>query len=248
MTQKKVPFPNMEEPSRVNEAIVLAGGQGTRLREAVPDLPKSMAEINGRPFLEYLLDRLIEQGIIRVVLSVGYLRDAIISHFGERYKDLEIDYVIEEEPMGTGGGIRLAMWKIKGMHTFALNGDSLFDVNLAAMNEVHQKHQADITLALRRLNDTGRFGRVAINKDQRIIAFEEKSPDAGSCYVNGGIYLINKLFLMEPEFRGKFSIEKECFEPLVDSARFFGFPSKGYFIDIGIPEDYQKAKQDLQNL
>jgi len=228
------------------EAIVLAGGFGTRLQKVVAGLPKSMALINGRPFLEYLFNYLGSQGVTDVVLSVGYMREQIMEHFGDRYRDIHIRYAVEEEPMGTGGGIRLAMWKITGKRAIVLNGDSLFRVGLREMMGRHTKKNAEITIALRELKDTGRYGRVTMNRDRRITGFAEKLERAGKGYINGGVYIIEKEFLMEPEFRGRFSIEKDFFEQKYSDARMFGFPSKGYFIDIGIPEDYQKAQDEFQ--
>lgn len=205
-----------------------------------------MAIINGRPFLEYLLDFLKLSGITHTVLSVGYKRDVIMNHFGSIYRNIRIDYAEEEEPMGTGGGIRLALWKIDGMKAFALNGDSMFRVDLTRMMEVHTRKKADVTIALRELPETGRYGRVVMNRSRRIEGFEEKRPNAGGGYINGGIYLIEKMFLMEPEFRGRFSIEKDCFEKFFGRSRMFGFPSKDYFIDIGIPETYKHAQDDFK--
>jgi len=228
------------------EAIILAGGFGTRLQQVVSDLQKSMAPINGRPFLEYLLDFLESSGIRHAVLSVGYKREVIMNHFGSSYRNVRIDYAEEEEPMGTGGGIRLALWKVEGMRAFAMNGDSMFRVDFNVMMDAHKKKRADVTIALRELSDTGRYGRVTMNRSRRITGFEEKRPDAGRGFINGGVYLVEKLFLMEPEFRGMFSIEKNCFATHFGSSRMFGFPSKDYFIDIGIPETYQKAQNDFK--
>jgi D-glycero-alpha-D-manno-heptose 1-phosphate guanylyltransferase len=227
------------------EAIILAGGFGTRLQKTVSDVPKSMAPVNGRPFLEYLFDYLIAGGIGKAVLSVGYMHGHISSHFRDKYRSLEIEYAVENEPLGTGGGIRLAFWKIDGPRALVLNGDSLFRADLQAMMDFHEKKKADATLALRKLGDTGRYGRVSLNRQRRITGFEEKKEGAGPGYINGGVYIIEKLFLMEPEFRGRFSIEKDCFERLFPEAGFYGFPSDGYFLDIGIPADYKKAQDEF---
>ncbi len=227
------------------EAIILAGGFGTRLKELVSDVPKSMAIVSGRPFLEYLLDYLSARGVGRAVLSVGYKHEIITGHFGNRYKEMEIDYAIETEPLGTGGGIRLAFWKIKEPRALVLNGDSLFRVDYNAMMEFHLKKKADATLALRKLKETGRYGRVSMNRARRITGFAEKEENAGPGFINGGVYIIEKRFLMEPEFRGRFSIEKHCFEMLYTEAAMFGFPCEGYFLDIGIPGDYQKAQHEF---
>lgn len=227
------------------EAIILAGGFGTRLQKVVSDVPKSMALINGRPFLEYLLDYLIGQGIQRVVLSVGYKREIISSHFGNRYRSLEIDYAVEEEPMGTGGGIRFSFWRIKGNRAVVMNGDSIFRMDIQALLTAHIAKKADASLALRKLSNTGRYGRVTLNRQRRITGFEEKNENAGPGLINAGVYVLEKAFLMEPHFRGKFSIEKDCFEKYFNISRMFGFPAEAYFLDIGIPEDYNKAQHEF---
>jgi D-glycero-alpha-D-manno-heptose 1-phosphate guanylyltransferase len=227
------------------EAIVLAGGFGTRLQKVVSNVPKSMAHINNRPFLEYLFDYLMFQGVSKVVISVGYKNEIISNHFKDHYKSLEVVYAVENEPLGTGGGIRLAFWKIEGPRALVMNGDSLFRADYRALLEFHLKKKADATLALRKLSDTGRYGRVTMNRTRRITGFEEKGLSAGPGYINGGVYIIEKLFLMEPEFRGRFSIEKDCFEPKTSYSRLFGFPSDDYFLDIGIPEDYARAQHEF---
>jgi len=227
------------------EAIILAGGFGTRLQPVVRDVPKSMALINNRPFLEYQFDYLISMGIHKVILSVGYKREIIMDHFRNQYKTVSIDYAIEEEPLGTGGGIRLSFWKIKSDRAFVLNGDSLFYLDLPLFLKKHLEKKADITLALRKLKQTDRFGRVIFNRNRRITGFSEKDISAGPGFINGGVYVINKSFLMEPFFRGNFSIEKDCFERYYSTARFFGFPSDGYFLDIGIPEDFNRAQYEF---
>jgi D-glycero-alpha-D-manno-heptose 1-phosphate guanylyltransferase len=228
------------------EAIILAGGLGTRLQSVVSDVPKSMALINNRPFLEYMLDYLIHSGIQRVVLAVGYKHEAISSHFGDRYKQLEISYSVENEPLGTGGAVRLAFWKITGDRALILNGDSMFRVDFRLMYERHIKKTADITIAMLKTDQAERFGTILVNKNNRITAFQEKNGEVKAGLINGGVYYIEKKFLMNPMFRGKFSLEKECFEPLVQRSRFFGYRSNAYFIDIGIPSDYNKAQDDFR--
>jgi len=227
------------------EAIVLAGGFGTRLQKVVGGVPKSMALINNRPFLEYLFDYLISQGVKKVVLAVGYKHESISGHFDNNYQSLAIQYSVETEPLGTGGGIRLALWKVESQNVLVLNGDSLFRVNCNELMEFHLKKKADATLALKRINDTGRYGRVVVNREKRITGFEEKGQMTGPGYINGGVYVIGKLFLMEPSFRGRFSIEKECFERYYSDSGFYGFPANNYFLDIGIPEDYLKAQHEF---
>ncbi|MFZ4523371.1 MAG: nucleotidyltransferase family protein [Bacteroidales bacterium] len=227
------------------EAIILAGGFGTRLQKVVSDVPKSMALINKRPFLEYLFDYLITQGVTKVVLAVGYKHEIISDHFRKQYKSLPLHYSIENEPLGTGGGIRLALWKVDGLRALVMNGDSLFKVDMPALMDFHLKKKADATLALRKLTDTARYGSVKVNRARRITGFAEKGAENGPGFINGGVYIIEKYFLMEPEFRGRFSMEKDCFENYYPHSKLFGFPAEGYFLDIGIPEDYEKAQHEF---
>lgn len=227
------------------EAIVLAGGFGTRLQSVVSEVPKSMAPVNGRPFLEYLLDQLVSGGIGKVILAVGYMNEAITSHFGSEYRSVPIEYSVENEPLGTGGAIRLALWKLQGPVSLVLNGDSLLQVDYREMYSRHVQKNADITLALRKVKDAGRYGSVTMNRSGRITGFAEKNDLALPGLINGGVYFINKLFLMDPGYRGKFSIEHDCFGQYYETARFFGYRTDGYFIDIGVPSDYQKAIDDF---
>ena len=228
------------------EAIILAGGFGTRLQKVVNDKPKSMAMVNDRPFLEYLLNFLTGQDIQKVILSVGYKHEMIEDHFKDRYKHLTISYAIEEEPLGTGGGIVNALQQVDGEMAFAMNGDSMFRIDLQAMLNHHVKSEADLTMALRFLEDTSRFGTVKIDSNKRVTGFVEKKTDSGEGYINGGIYLINKRFLTSTTFGKKFSIEKDCFEKCFKNSGFYGYPAKGYFLDIGVPEDYMTAQDEFK--
>jgi len=228
------------------EAIILAGGFGTRLKGLVNDVPKSMASVNGKPFLEYLLNFLSGQEVQKVIISVGYLNDSIQSHFKNHYKNIMITYAIEEEPLGTGGGMMNALKNVEGNRAVVLNGDSMFRIDLHALHQLHEANKADITLALRYIEDTSRFGSVNIDQAKQVVGFTEKKSEAGPGYINGGIYLINKDFFVSNEFPGKFSIEKDCFEKYYSRSRMFGYPSRGYFLDIGIPEDYMQAQDEFK--
>jgi D-glycero-alpha-D-manno-heptose 1-phosphate guanylyltransferase len=216
------------------EAIILAGGFGTRLQQVVSDIPKSMAQVNGRPFIEYLLNYLRGQGIRKFIFSVGYKKETIQNHLGKQFKNIPVEYAVEEEPLGTGGGIKNAFKLVEGNSAFVLNGDSMFRLDLKALSQLHTNVKADITLALRFLEDTERFGSVKIDENKRIIGFSEKGSENGSGY------------LFTPGFPDKFSIEKDCFERYCMESRFFGFPSKGYFLDIGIPEDFYRAQNEFR--
>ncbi|MGL5890919.1 MAG: nucleotidyltransferase family protein [Bacteroidia bacterium] len=230
----------------ITEAVVLAGGFGTRLRTIISDVPKPMAPVNGSPFLHYLLEYLAGAGIKRVVLSVGYMADKVKAHFGSHYCTMDIVYCYEENPLGTGGGIRLALEKCKTETVLALNGDSFFAVPIAEYTEAHKESGADASLALREVKDGSRYGTIDL-KDNRITAFREKSESVhGTALINGGVYLLNRAFYLShtPESTA-FSIEYDFFAKLAGTAHFNGFVSSGYFIDIGIPEDYARAQLEF---
>jgi D-glycero-alpha-D-manno-heptose 1-phosphate guanylyltransferase len=228
------------------EVIILAGGKGTRLNHVVKDLPKAMAPVNGRPFLEYLLDHLTEYVIEHVVISVGYMKDEIIRHFGRQYRDIKIDYAIEEDLLGTGGGIKNAFKYIQGTRAFVINGDTMFRINLIRHFDFHTSRNTNFSLALREVEEVSRFGAAELDEEKKIIAFHEKGTLSGKGLINGGVYLINKRFFEKNVFPDKFSIEKDCLEALVGTGQFYGLICRQYFIDIGIPEDYEKAQDDFK--
>lgn len=228
-------------------AIILAGGYGTRLQTVVKELPKPMAPVNGLPFLNYHLVYLKHFGIKHVVLSVGYLAEKISSYYQSEFKGLKLTYVTESEPMGTGGGIRLAMENIPDQTVLVLNGDSFFEIDLHAYYDLHVKSASQTSLALRALEDCARYGSIETNKQHRIISFKEKTGVTAPGKINGGVYLINKAeYLENTPAKKNFSIEKEYFETQLNTLRINGFEFNGYFIDIGIPEDYQKAQHDFK--
>ena len=227
------------------EAIILVGGFGTRLSTVVSNVPKPMAPINGRPFLEYLLEDLNEKGINRVILAVGYKKEIIKSHFKEKYKNIDIIYSDEDIPLGTGGAIKKALTLAKDENIFIINGDTFFDIDLKKMYQFHKKNSLKLTLAIKEMEKFNRYGSLILDKD-KIIKFEEKKyVDKG--YINGGIYLINKELLKKEE-KGSFSFEKEILENENLKIEKYGYKSEGYFIDIGIPEDYYKFRQKINNI
>ncbi len=232
------------------EAIILAGGLGSRLRAVVPDLPKPMAPIHGRPFLEYLLDYWAGQGVSRFVLSVGYKRDIIEEHFGARYKGTEVNYAVEDQPRGTGGGLLLALKHLRRNGPFLImNGDTFFEVDLAPMRHYHQEKRAELTIALREVEANNRYGGVGIDKEGKITTFDNRARTSGRSLINGGVYLAEKSAFagMALESDVPVSIEDQLYpRMLAEGRRLYGFPSSGRFIDIGIPEDYQRAASVLQ--
>ena len=224
------------------ECVVLAGGKGTRLRSVVSDLPKCMAPVAGRPFLAWLLDDLREAGFDHIILSLGYKHEAVEAWVATRPDRDSITCVVEEEPLGTGGGVRLALRQAREDAVFILNGDTFFGVDYPAMQAFHRQSGAQATLALKPLRDFDRYGEVTLDGEGRITAFREKRPCAEGL-INGGVYLLQREALAEMPDR--FSLEKDYFEPHAESAGLAGFRSEGYFIDIGIPADYARAQRDF---
>lgn len=230
----------------INEAIVLAGGFGTRLKPVVGDVPKPMAAINGKPFLEYQFDFLKRYQLERIVLSVGYRADMITDHFKDNYRGMEIKYAVEEEPLGTGGGVVNAFKMIKSEAAFVLNGDSIFDIDLYEFCNYYIEKEADACMALKCMAEGERYGMVEINDSFRVTAFIEKNSSSGKGYINGGVYIIAKGFQRYSGLKGNFSLEKDFFEEHSGSKVIFGIPFDGYFIDIGIPEEFQRAQHEFK--
>lgn len=230
----------------INEAVILAGGFGTRLQTVVSDIPKPMAEVNNKPFLEYVLNYLLKFNIKNIVLSVGYKHNVIIDYFGNNFKGININYAIESEPLGTGGAIKFAANKIHSKDFFLLNGDTLFDVNLNELSKFHKNLNSDISLSLKPMKGIDRYGVVEFDNNFKINNFKEKKYQK-SGYINGGVYAINKNVLEKTD-KKKFSFEKDIMEKYLSKINIFAYISDTYFIDIGIPEDYKKANYDLKNM
>jgi D-glycero-alpha-D-manno-heptose 1-phosphate guanylyltransferase len=227
----------------MKEAVILAGGYGTRLKSVVSEVPKSMAQIGDHPFLYYLLVKLQRAGLKRIILAVGYLADSIQSFFGDSFNGIELVYSIEDEPLGTGGAIYRAMDSIENDWFFVINGDTFFDVDYDLMEKRFQMTEEGLILALKPMTDFERYGAVITDND-RIISFNEKK-HCSKGLINGGIYLIRKEWLNERVPAARFSFEKDILEKFVTTVKIGYFISEGYFIDIGIPEDYRKASLDL---
>lgn len=224
------------------QAIILAGGFGTRLRSVVADRPKPMADVNGTPFLSYLLDKLDLEGFNKVVLAVGYMHEYIESFYHNKYKNLEVVYSLEEEPLGTGGCIKKAMQYIDEDYAYVLNGDTFFDIDLRDI-----KKDADCTIACRYFDLFSRYGKVEINESDIITSFNEKMPDQTG-YINGGIYLFKRDIFDKFDLPEKFSLEADFFNKYLDEIVVKAFKSSDYFMDIGIPEDYFKFCNDIKKI
>jgi D-glycero-alpha-D-manno-heptose 1-phosphate guanylyltransferase len=225
------------------EAIVLAGGFGTRLASRLDGVPKPMAPVAVRPFLEILLGQLRRAGCGRVLLSVGHLHQVIQNHFGAAFNGLEIEYVIENTPLGTGGAIRLALAQSSDDSVLVLNGDTFLDADYAAMTQFHSAEGAEVTVAVVHHPDISRYGGVVL-AGNRITGFEEKGR-SGSGWISAGAYVINRDLEWPPALSGKFSIEKDFFVPEITRLRPAAYKVEGYFLDIGIPEDLDRAQTEL---
>jgi D-glycero-alpha-D-manno-heptose 1-phosphate guanylyltransferase len=225
------------------EAIVLAGGFGTRLASRLEGVPKPMAPVAGRPFLEILLTQLHRVGCSRVLLSVGHLHTVIQKHFGAAFHGMSVDYLIEEDPLGTGGAIRLALAQANEDSVLALNGDTFLDANYADMMRFHSAERAAVTIAVVHQPDIVRYGGVAV-QGRRIVAFEEKGR-SGPGWISAGAYVLNRNLQWPRSLAEKFSIEKDFFAPEIARLAPAAYEVDGYFLDIGIPKDLDRAQTEL---
>lgn len=227
----------------MSEAIILAGGLGTRLRPTIGDLPKPMAAVAGRPFLSYLLDYLESQGIRRVILSVGYRFEVITSFFGHQYGSIRITYAVEDEPLGTGGAIANALAFAESPSVFVLNGDTFLKLDYCAMARLAVDDASQsfrLAVALREVEDTGRYGR-AILSGRHVQGFESlgtKEPGL----INAGVYLMSTRLFADFPVPRRFSFEREFIETHVAEVRPLAFPCNAPFIDIGVPEALASAQ------
>ncbi|MFN8267669.1 MAG: nucleotidyltransferase family protein [Chitinophagales bacterium] len=228
------------ELNNTTPVIILAGGFGTRLSTVVKDVPKPMAPINGKPFLHYIFEELQQQQIQKVVISVGYLKEVIQAYFKTEYLGISIEYAIEEEPLGTGGGMKKAFEKIEN-DAYILNGDTFFDIPLSALKNT----SSDISIALKPMFQFDRYGTVAVDAEHRVISFNEKKYCEHGL-INGGVYYLKKALFEKIKTENKFSFEKAILEKHLCDLTIRGVIFDNYFIDIGIPEDYKKAQEDFR--
>ena len=234
----------------IKEAIILAGGLGTRLRSVVPDLPKCMAPVGGKPFLYYIIAHFQKEGIRNFIFSVGYKSENIINfvnkefrHAGRQASD-NFHFSIEEKPLGTGGAIKLSGGIASDHNILVCNGDTLFKIDLQKLSNFHLQHNADCTLCLKPMNNIERYGVVEMNNDASIKSFKEKQfYEAG--LINGGVYALNIRNFMKENLPEKFSFEKDYLEKYVTKRNMYAVIQDEYFIDIGIPEDYERAGREL---
>lgn len=227
------------------QAIILAGGLGTRLRSAVPDLPKCMAPVAGKPFLYHVIAYLLRAGVDSFIFSLGYKHEVIEDFIKANYPNLDTRFCIEDEPLGTGGAIRLACKQATQKNVLVLNGDTMYKINAGRLLEFHEKHHAACTLALKPMHQFDRYGVVEINFENNIQSFREKQYyDHG--LINGGVYALNVEKFLAIDMPEKFSFEKDYLEKYFATEKMMGLQDDAYFIDIGIPEDFARANEEFK--
>lgn len=229
----------------MKEAIILAGGLGTRLRSVVANMPKCMAPVAGKPFLHYVLDHLRKQGIDKFIFSLGHLHEQVTDYLDDNHPGMQKHYSIEKEPLGTGGAIKLACKAASEKTVVVVNGDTLFRLDLVKLTAFHNMCGADCTLSLKPMTHFDRYGVVEINKDYSIGSFCEKKAYAKGL-INAGVYALNAERFLKEDLPDKFSFEKDYLEKKYKSRRFYAVVQDSYFIDIGIPEDYERAQKELK--
>jgi D-glycero-alpha-D-manno-heptose 1-phosphate guanylyltransferase len=234
----------------IKEAIILAGGFGTRLQSVVTDLPKCLAPIDGKPFLHYLLRYFQNQGIEKFIFSLGYkselIEDFLITEFKGKQSVLNYELSVEKEPLGTGGGVHLACKKTSQEVVVVINGDTFFKIDLPSLDRFQKDSSMDCALCLKPMSNFDRYGVVELNSNNTIKNFHEKKFYT-SGLINGGVYALNTRKFLAEAFAEKFSFEADYLEKLHTMRKMLGFVQDEYFIDIGIPEDYEKAKLEMSN-
>jgi D-glycero-alpha-D-manno-heptose 1-phosphate guanylyltransferase len=224
------------------EAIVLAGGLGTRLRPVVAEVPKVMAPVGGRPFLEIVLSQLAGQGFKRVILSLGYMAHKILAHFGHDFQGMEMVHQVEDEPLGTGGAIRYAMGQCLSDHVYIFNGDTYLEIETGPLEDLWHRWQQPVIVA-REVPDTSRYGRLRTD-NRKVVGFDEKDK-TGPGLINAGCYLFPVQIVEEFPQKTHFSIEHDFLSSLVLKKAVRYVVAQGKFIDIGIPGDYLQAQNKL---
>lgn len=222
------------------EIIILAGGKGTRLRSVIGNIPKPMALINGIPFLEKQLEWLLKQGATHFIISVGYQYKVITEYFGSSFKEINITYIIEKSPLGTGGAISLASKSCTSDNFFVINGDTFYPINLVEISDSFQNE--DLALATKFMPFADRYGLLNIKKG-KVVGFEEKKQGA-SGLINAGIYYLSKRFshkLPDKAFSFEYYLQNNI--TLIDFLAIEPKKKNNLFIDIGIPEDYDRAQK-----
>lgn len=228
----------------ITEAIILAGGLGTRLKPVVADVPKSLAPIAGRPFLSYLIDYGLQQGIGRFIFALGYKTEWIESFVKDYLPHDKFCFSIEENPLGTGGAIRKAAGLVSSESALVLNADTFFGISFEDLAEIQKIKKADCVLALKPMTSFDRYGVVILDSDKVVTGFSEKKYHLDGL-INGGVYALAIQPFLQKTFASVFSFETDYLEKEYQHKKIMGMVSDAYFIDIGIPEDFQRAQTEL---
>lgn len=226
----------------IKDAVILAGGLGTRLKSVSNDTPKPLMPIEDKVFLDYPIKQVKKSNVENIYLAISFNSQFIINH----YKNENYKYLIEDTPLGTGGAIKKALNEIQSQNILFLNGDTIFNINVLEMYQKHILNDADITIASKVLDFPYRYGTMDISNNKIINFNEKKEIDSG--LINCGIYIINKRILKHFPTQEKFSFEKEILEKKTIDIKIIPYISDAYFIDIGIPEDYYRAIKELPNI
>jgi D-glycero-alpha-D-manno-heptose 1-phosphate guanylyltransferase len=231
------------------QAIILAGGLGTRLKTVVADKPKVLSPVANKPFLYYIMEYLQKQGVTKYIFALGYLHEQVVDFLEKNYSHLEYQYTIEETPLGTGGGIKKAIQLATEENILIVNADTFFEVNVQQLFSFHTVSKAHCTVSLKLMKNFDRYGSVELDKEtQNIISFKEKT-FVKEGYINAGYLVLNKNYFSHTtkNLPAIFSFEKDFLEKNVDVMLIKGFIADGYFIDIGIPEDFNSAQEVFKN-
>ena len=229
---------------KIKEAIILAGGMGTRLKEVVPDLPKCMAPVAGKPFLHYVISYFSKQGIEKFIFSLGYKHEIIQEYVASEFDNIQYLFSVEEKPLGTGGAVNLACMQASEKTVLVLNGDTFFKIDIDKLASFHHMCGADCTLSLKPMKQFQRYGVVSLKKDYSIESFSEKKYYEEGL-INGGIYALNTKKFQSENLPEIFSFERDYLEAFYKERRMYGVIQDEYFIDIGIPNDYRRAQEEI---
>jgi D-glycero-alpha-D-manno-heptose 1-phosphate guanylyltransferase len=227
------------------DAIVLCGGLGTRLGDLTRETPKPLIEVAGRPFVTHVLDHLVSNGVKKIVLAVSFQWEKLRDALGFSWRGIPLSYCVEYAPMGTGGAIKFALQQNDLDKALVVNGDTLLLESPRPLMDLSDFYKADVMIALKRVENAGRFGRVLIEPNGRVISFEEKgSTDSG--HINAGMYFVHRRVLSEIN-KNKFSFENDILSKYCVHLQIFGHTTNAYFIDMGVPEDLLRARLELKS-
>jgi D-glycero-alpha-D-manno-heptose 1-phosphate guanylyltransferase len=231
------------------QAIILAGGFGTRLQTVVKEVPKPLAPISGKPFLFWLITYLQQQGVTNFIFSLGYLHQQVENFLKQEFPNLNYSCVVEKEPLGTGGAIKYCLEETIEKDVIIINGDTFFNLNIKDFVRFYQDTDSDCSIALTPMQNFDRYGSVTLDNHKNVLEFNEKKY-CKEGLINTGILLLNRqAFLNKTEHLPQnFSYEKDFLEPNISQIKVTGYIAAGYFIDIGIPEDYYKADVEINQV